>query len=78
MFLRSFFFIFALLKKEQCSVYTLSRAYTNILNMTDHKIKEAYDGLYCEPFQLPQGLSLLISMSIDIEEFEPLEDGGEI
>ena len=40
--------------------------------------KSKYNGLYCEPFQLPQGLNLLISMSIDIEEFEPLEDGGEV
>ena len=40
--------------------------------------KEEYESPYCERFYLPLGLNILISLSIEVDEFEPLEDGGEV
>lgn len=42
------------------------------------KRKEKYEEPYCEAFYFPLGLNILLSASMEIEEFEPLEDGGEI
>lgn len=39
--------------------------------------KEKYEGLYCEVFCLPDCMSVLTGLSIDVDEFEPIEDGGE-
>ena len=37
-----------------------------------------YEAPRCEMFQLPEGLSVLVSASLQVEEFDPLEDGGEV
>lgn len=39
--------------------------------------KEEYESPYCEPFHFPLGLNVLNEFSLDVDEFEPLEDGGE-
>ena len=41
------------------------------------KKKEEYESPYCEQFYLPLGLSTLAEFSLDTDEFEPLENGGE-
>ena len=38
--------------------------------------KQNYEKPYCELFLLPRPQCLLQEVSTDIEEFEPLEDGG--
>ena len=41
------------------------------------KRKEKYEPPYFERFYLPLGLSTLNEFSLDVDEFEPLENGGE-
>lgn len=41
------------------------------------KAKEKYEEPYCEVFYFPLGLNILEEFSIDVDEFEPLENGGE-
>lgn len=41
------------------------------------KAKEKYEEPYCEPFYFPLGMNILDEFSINVNEFEPLENGGE-
>lgn len=41
------------------------------------KTKEEYESPYCEAFYFPLGLNVLNEFSLDVDEFEPLENGGE-
>ena len=42
------------------------------------KAKEKYEEPYCEAFYFPLGLNILISASMELGEFEELENGGEV
>lgn len=41
------------------------------------EVKQSYEKPYCELFLLPRPQCLLQEVSTDIEEFEPLVNGGE-
>ena len=41
------------------------------------KRKKEYEEPYCELFHFPLGLNILNEFSLDVDEFEPLENGGE-